>query len=1098
MGDDLGGDAGSSESAASSRNAVEPGVPAAGNSGPANALDRTVPSEAGGAAPVRVAAAADFPAPHWDKYEFVEVLGRGGMGMVYKATDRRLGRPVALKFIHGDDRGLIQRFLQEARAQARLDHPNICKVYEVGTVDGKPYIAMELVVGQTLDRACALLTMTEKLQILKDAAEAAHAAHTLGVIHRDLKPSNIMVERRPDGRLRPVLMDFGLARESGAAQGLTESGAVMGTPAYMSPEQARGDARHLDCRSDVYSLGATLYDALCGAPPFVDHTVVNILIKVLNDPPPPLRSRAPGAPEAVERIVGKCLNKEPAQRYQTAQALADDLGRYLSAQRITARRLSYAYRLGYWIRRNKSTALVAAALTLSLLTLTGYAIRTRLVTLRKDQQAKREAELARWLGQSVKDLEWVARTAYLLPLHDTAYEQRLVRERMAEIGAELPDSSEAGRRSRAYALGRGHLALHEWKQAREELTRAEQLGYKDPELDYALGRTLGALYSQALLDARTSGDRSFFEKRKQELDAELLRPTLGYLGRSRSVKSVSARYVEGLVAYYQQQYDAALAAAEEAQQQAPWLYEAVQLGGDVLLARALSLRDHGDHDVAEQSFNAAVTRYQQAAEIGRSDHLVYEALAEAWLRFGEQDSLRGRNPEAKLQQSLAAADRALVAAPAQSHGYTKKAYAYYFQGNYARQHGAPEEAIRLRELQVAAGRRATAQHADDAYAHESVGIAYLRLAEAFQEKKKPIQQFINEAYKSFESAVRINPRFPWAYNDHAMTLLVVAQDHSQKNQNPIEIILKAVELAKRAVAIDDQYMYAYNTISLASNRAAVWMAEHGQDPASMTANSERAARTALQINKNYLTAFWSLGDLYMINTYYGLFAGADIDSSSKSALAAYQSLLAIDPKMTDPYGYLAVVYYFQSLHRIASGNDPADPIAKGLAAISDCYRLASAEPHCQYGEAQLLSARADWDRRRGRPFLADLEQASRLSKLALAQLPDEQDALLARAEIALQLATELLQRAERPLVQVQEGLDAIDRALAGAPGLPRALAIRGALLLVRAKLEPDRDPQRVALLTARTALEAAFAGNPLLKRRYEGSWKEIARRLQGL
>lgn len=195
MGDDLGGDAGSSESSASSRNAVEPGVPAAGNSGPANALDRTVPSEAGGAAQVRITAAADFPAPHWDKYEFVEVLGRGGMGMVYKATDRRLGRPVALKFIHGDDRGLIQRFLQEARAQARLDHPNICKVYEVGTVDGKPYIAMELVVGQTLDRACALLTMTEKLQILKDAAEAAHAAHTLGVIHRDLKPSNVTTDR---------------------------------------------------------------------------------------------------------------------------------------------------------------------------------------------------------------------------------------------------------------------------------------------------------------------------------------------------------------------------------------------------------------------------------------------------------------------------------------------------------------------------------------------------------------------------------------------------------------------------------------------------------------------------------------------------------------------------------------------------------------------------------------------------------------------------------------------------------------------------------------------------------------------------------------
>jgi len=229
MAGDLGGELGDSGNSEQSKKLVEPRAHSAGNQSPAHALDQTVQSEAGGGDPVSVSVLADFPAPHWDKYEFTEVLGRGGMGTVYQATDRRLGRPVALKFIHGDDRGMIQRFLQEARAQARLDHPHICKVYEVGTVDGKPYIAMELIAGQTLDRTCARLTMTEKLQLLKDAAEAVHAAHAQGVIHRDLKPSNIMVERLPDGRLRPVLMDFGLARESGAAQGLTESGAVMGT-----------------------------------------------------------------------------------------------------------------------------------------------------------------------------------------------------------------------------------------------------------------------------------------------------------------------------------------------------------------------------------------------------------------------------------------------------------------------------------------------------------------------------------------------------------------------------------------------------------------------------------------------------------------------------------------------------------------------------------------------------------------------------------------------------------------------------------------------------------------------------------------------------
>jgi hypothetical protein len=136
-----------------------------------------------------VSPSPSFPAPHWDKYEFLELLGRGGMGAVYRARDRRLGRLVALKFIHGDDPGLIQRFLQEARSQARLDHPFICKVFEVGTVDSKPYIAMELVDGRTLDRLSPQLTLSNKLQIVKDTAEALHHAHEQGIVHRDIKPS---------------------------------------------------------------------------------------------------------------------------------------------------------------------------------------------------------------------------------------------------------------------------------------------------------------------------------------------------------------------------------------------------------------------------------------------------------------------------------------------------------------------------------------------------------------------------------------------------------------------------------------------------------------------------------------------------------------------------------------------------------------------------------------------------------------------------------------------------------------------------------------------------------------------------------------------
>ena len=235
----------------------------------------------------------EFPVENWDRYEFVSVLGQGGMGVVFKARDRRLGRVVALKFIRSSDADMVARFQREARAQARIDHPAICKVFEVGEVDGKAYIAMQFVDGQSLEGAFARLRLPEKVQLIRDAAEAIHEAHRQGIIHRDIKPANIMVEQAADGRLRPVVMDFGIAREGTQNSGLTEAGMVMGTPNYMSPEQASGAIEQIDRRSDVYSLGATLYELLTDRPPLIGDGIVDVLFKVVQvDPPPPASSGA--------------------------------------------------------------------------------------------------------------------------------------------------------------------------------------------------------------------------------------------------------------------------------------------------------------------------------------------------------------------------------------------------------------------------------------------------------------------------------------------------------------------------------------------------------------------------------------------------------------------------------------------------------------------------------------------------------------------------------------------------------------------------------------------------------------------------------------
>jgi tRNA A-37 threonylcarbamoyl transferase component Bud32 len=269
------------------------------------------------------------------KYETAVLLGKGAMGEVYKAYDPVLQRFVALKYLRKDDPDLAERLLREARLQARVGHDLVCKVYEVGADEGRPFMAMEYIDGRTLEQLAPEMTLYEKLAVMRDVSEAVHSAHETGLIHRDLKPQNIIVERQPDGVFKPHVLDFGLAREY-EASGTTETSGMAGTPAYMAPEQARGDVRLLDRRTDVYALGAVLFRLMVGRPPF-EGTHMDIAVRVLHAYPVPPRRLDPGLPADVETIILKCLEKEPQRRYQTAQALARDLQRFLDDQPIEAR-----------------------------------------------------------------------------------------------------------------------------------------------------------------------------------------------------------------------------------------------------------------------------------------------------------------------------------------------------------------------------------------------------------------------------------------------------------------------------------------------------------------------------------------------------------------------------------------------------------------------------------------------------------------------------------------------------------------------------------------------------------------------------------------
>jgi tetratricopeptide (TPR) repeat protein len=326
----------------------------------------------GGDGGVASALAASSSPPVVPGYEIQAELAHGGMGVVYKARQLGADREVALKMIRegayaGPEE--VDRFRREPQAIARLQHPHIVQVYEVGEHEGRLYFSMEYVGGGSLDKKLAEkpLPVQEAARLVETLARAMEAAHRCGIVHRDLKPANILLTA--DGT--PKITDFGLAKRLDVDLGQTASGALVGTPSYMAPEQAAGKAKELSPRTDVWALGVILYEALTGRPPFQAASVLDTLAQIRSQEPVPPSQLQPSVPRDLETICLKCLQKDPARRYASAQDLADDLGRFLAGKPILARPVGPWERAWRWCHRNPRVAILATAVGLLLVVVAG-------------------------------------------------------------------------------------------------------------------------------------------------------------------------------------------------------------------------------------------------------------------------------------------------------------------------------------------------------------------------------------------------------------------------------------------------------------------------------------------------------------------------------------------------------------------------------------------------------------------------------------------------------------------------------------------------------------------------------------------------------
>ena len=306
------------------------------------------------------------PLPAFDGYEIIDELGRGGMGIVYKARDLRLGRIVAIKRIAESayaQPAQLQRFLAEAELVARLRHANIVAIHAIGQQGGRPFLSLEFAEGGNLAQRLARgpISGRQAAELVEALACAVGAAHLAGIIHRDLKPSNVLLTADDI----PKISDFGLAKLLDDESVRTLSGEVLGTPSYMAPEQAEGHSRAVGPAADIYALGAILYQALVGRPPFLGASAIETLKLVATTEVVPPRRQRPEVPRDLETICLKCLEKEPGRRYAGAAALAEDLRRFLDGRPIAARPVGAVGRLGRWGRRNPTLAGTTAALVLA-------------------------------------------------------------------------------------------------------------------------------------------------------------------------------------------------------------------------------------------------------------------------------------------------------------------------------------------------------------------------------------------------------------------------------------------------------------------------------------------------------------------------------------------------------------------------------------------------------------------------------------------------------------------------------------------------------------------------------------------------------------
>jgi tetratricopeptide (TPR) repeat protein len=768
-------------------------------------------------------------APAVDGYEILGELGRGGMGVVYKARQKGLNRLVAVKMILGAQHAspeVLARFRAEAEVIARLQHPNVVQVHAVGEQDGRPYFALELLDGGSLNRQLAGTPLPARpaAQLVETLARAVHAAHERGVIHRDLKPANVLLARSdpqhgiplgsPPGEAAcyvPKITDFGLAKLVGGDAGQTQTGAVLGTPSYMAPEQAHGDHAQVGPASDVYALGAILYECLTGRPPFRTATALDTLELVRTADPVPPRRLQPGLPRDLETVCLKCLRKAPGQRYASARDLADDLRRFRNGEPIHARPVGAGERVLKWVRRHPAAATAAAVSIASIVVLFGGGLLSNAALRQANRETQeradeaeheRAAALAEWrraednfqlaLDAVERMLTRVAEGPLAAVPQAEPVRRSLLEDARAFYEAFLrqkqQDSKLRAETARAYArLARVNLLLGQTRPAEEAYEQAvgrlEALAAEAPA-DAVYRYELAECYVNRGTLRRDTRGMAEAEKdyvRARDLEARLL---ADFPDEPRYQTALALTYSNLGIVYRNTQR---FREAEGAYRKALGLQEplAAALPNDGPRQRAVGLTQNnlgnlywslGRLPEAETAFRAAVGRQKPLVERFPSDPTYLEDLANAQANLGGLLQTRGQPSaaEEEYRQAVAALTRLVADFPAMPR-YRQNLGRSYFNLGTLLESTAPAEAekgyrrsLELRERLVRDAPERFDFASDLALTENNLAVV-LRERGELTEAVRLAQAAVEHQRQALQKNPR-HPRYPFFLGEHYQVL----------------------------------------------------------------------------------------------------------------------------------------------------------------------------------------------------------------------------------------------------------------------------------------------------------------------------------------